>query len=132
MILASYKSMRDRACKNQPCEYKKLPIFSYLHYHNLKTIYTNMIKSVTTAEFNGLSSKIYRNGIPHSELKILAKIQLSVICAHMVDFHRPGYITWLGYPLLSTGRSLLEVWTLDLASTSSFSITPLHVTSTCQ
>ena len=47
MILASYKSMRDRACKNQPCEHKKLPIFSYLHYHNLKTIYTNMIKSLS-------------------------------------------------------------------------------------
>ena len=30
--------------------------------------------SVTTAEFNGLSSEIYGNGIPHSELKILLKI----------------------------------------------------------
>ena len=29
--------------------------------------------SITTAEFNGLSSKSYRNGISHSELKILVK-----------------------------------------------------------
>ena len=43
-------------------------------YHNLQTVCTNTIKSVTTAKFNGLSSEIYRNGIPHSELKILLKI----------------------------------------------------------
>ena len=30
--------------------------------------------SVSTAEFNGLSSETYGNGIPHLELKILAKI----------------------------------------------------------
>ena len=30
--------------------------------------------SVTIAKFNGLSSEIYGNGIPHSELKISAKI----------------------------------------------------------
>ena len=28
---------------------------------------------ITTAEFNGLSSATYRNGIVHSERKILAK-----------------------------------------------------------
>ena len=28
----------------------------------------------TNAEFNGLSSAIYKNGIPQSQLKILAKI----------------------------------------------------------
>ena len=33
----------------------------------------------TTAEFNRHSSAIYRNGILHLELKILTKIQLSVI-----------------------------------------------------
>ena len=27
----------------------------------------------------------------YSELKILMKIQLSVICAHTVDFHRPSH-----------------------------------------
>ena len=27
----------------------------------------------------------------HSQLKILAKMQLGVICAHMVDFCRPGH-----------------------------------------
>ena len=47
---------------------------------------------MTTAEFNGLSSAAYRNGIVHSERKILAKIHLGVICAHMVDFCRPGHI----------------------------------------
>ena len=48
--------------------------------------------SVTTVECNGLSSQIYGNGIPRSELKILPKILLGVICAHMVDFRRLGHI----------------------------------------
>ena len=39
---------------------------SYTYEHN--TI------PVSTAEFNGLSSETYGNEIPHSELKILAKI----------------------------------------------------------
>ena len=47
---------------------------------------------ITTAEFNGLSSAAYRNGILHSERKILSQIQLDVICAHMVDFHMPSHI----------------------------------------
>ena len=38
---------------------------------------------ITTVEFNGLSSTTYRNRILQSQLKILAKIQLSVICVHM-------------------------------------------------
>ena len=62
-------------------------------YHNFKLrsyLYTNTIKSLL--EVNGLSSEIHRNRIPHSELKILAKIQLSVIFTHMVDICRPGYI----------------------------------------
>ena len=46
----------------------------------------------TDTEFNGLSSVIHRNKILRSHLKILAKIQLSVICTHTVDFSRPGYI----------------------------------------
>ena len=32
-----------------------------------------------------------------SQLKILAKIQLSVICTHMVDFCRPGHICKISY-----------------------------------
>ena len=51
--------------------------------------------SVTTAEFNGFSSEIHGNGIPCSELKILLKIYLGVICAHMVDFCRPGHIFYV-------------------------------------
>ena len=43
-----------------------------------------------TAELNGFCSAINRNRILNSELKILAKIQLDVICAHMVDFCSPG------------------------------------------
>ena len=43
----------------------------------------------TTTEFNGLSSAVHRNGTLHSKLKILVKIQLSVICTHMVDFAGP-------------------------------------------
>ena len=35
----------DRACENQPYKCKKLPIFSFLLYHNLRTIYSNEIKS---------------------------------------------------------------------------------------
>ena len=45
---------------------RKMPIFC-LCYHNLITIYTTTTKSITTAEFNGLSSAAYRNGILHSE-----------------------------------------------------------------
>ena len=46
-----------------------------LLYHNLKNYlyYYNKI-FITTAEFNGLSSAGYGNGIVHSERKILAKI----------------------------------------------------------
>ena len=55
---------------------KKSLFFSSLLYHNVQTICTNTIKSLSlaTAEFNELSSEIYGNGISHSELKILAKI----------------------------------------------------------
>ena len=75
---------------------KNCLFFPSLLYHNLRTVYTNTIKFVTTVEFNELSSEIYGNGIPHSELKILAIIQLSVICAHMIDFRRPGHIySWI-------------------------------------
>ena len=42
-----------------------------------------------TAKYNGPSA-IYRNGILQSQLKILAKIQLSVTCAHLVIFYKPG------------------------------------------
>ena len=48
--------------------------FLSLLKHNLRTVCTNTINSVTTAEFNELSSKIDENGIPCSELKILPKI----------------------------------------------------------
>ena len=66
----------DRACKNQPCERKKnRRFFQTLLYHNLRMVlYKHNKISVTTAEFNGLSSEIYRNWIPHSELKILPRI----------------------------------------------------------
>ena len=57
---------------------------------------------MTTAEFNGLSSEAYENEILHSEQKILAKMQLGVIWAHMVNFCRPGHILsqhnwWIAY-----------------------------------
>ena len=44
--------------------------------------------------FHGFSSAAYGNGIVRSERKILAKIYLGVICAHMGDFHRPGHVYW--------------------------------------
>ena len=34
---------------------------------------------INIIQFNGLSSEIYRNGIPHSKLNILAKIQHGLI-----------------------------------------------------
>ena len=38
----------DRACENQPCECKKNhPFFPSLLYHNLRTVYTNTIKSLS-------------------------------------------------------------------------------------
>ena len=37
-------------------------------------ICTNKKLSITTAEFNGLSSELYGKEIPHSALKILVKI----------------------------------------------------------
>ena len=32
----------------------------------------------------------FEDRILHSEWKIIAKIELSVICTQIVDFHRPG------------------------------------------
>ena len=53
-----------------------------------------MTSFTTNAEFIGLSPAIYKNVILHSELKILAKIQLSVVCAHMVDYHRSSHMLY--------------------------------------
>ena len=84
--------------------------FLYLLHYNLITIYTNTIP--TTAEFNGLSSAIYRNRILHSELKILAKIQLGVICTHMVDFHTPGHVY--------SFHSLPSLWDMTMVTTVTY------------
>ena len=53
----------------------KSPFFSLL-YHNLTTTYLDYHNKVfiTTAEFNGLSSAAYGNGIVHFKLKILVKM----------------------------------------------------------
>ena len=40
-----------------------------------------------------LLCKFTEKGILHSELKILTKIELSVICTHMVDF--TGLVTYI-------------------------------------
>ena len=70
-----YVAICDWACKNQPCECKKSPIFSVfaVSYLNNYLYYCNKI-FITTAAFNGLSSAAYGNGIANSERKILAKI----------------------------------------------------------
>ena len=47
---------------------------------------------INDTELNWLSSAIYRNRIPQSQLNVLEKIQLSVICTHMVDYCRPSHI----------------------------------------
>ena len=76
----------------QSSKHKKLPIFivfalsylnNYLYYHN--KILT------TTVDFKRLSSASYRNGILHADWKILATIELSAICAQIVDFCRLGH-----------------------------------------
>ena len=62
----------------------------FFHHCSIITYELYILKiSITTAEFNGFSSETYRNEISHSELKILAKIQLGVVCAHTVDFTGP-------------------------------------------
>ena len=66
----------------------------------MNCLYKHNKISVTNEEFNGLSSEIDGNGIPRSELKVLPKILLGVICAHMVDFRRPGHI-WTLYNWLN-------------------------------
>ena len=65
----------DLACKNRLSEHKKLPILACLLCHILNNYlyYCNII-FITTAEFNGLSSAAYKNGIVHSERKMLVKI----------------------------------------------------------
>ena len=62
-------SICDQACKNRPCEHKDHQ-FSCLLYH--KFLYYHNKIFITTAEFNGLSSAVYRNGILHYKWKILA------------------------------------------------------------
>ena len=47
---------------------------------------------ITTAEYNEPSSAAYRNRILYSVWKMLAKIQLGVICTHMVDYRRLSHI----------------------------------------
>ena len=54
-------------------------VLSYLN----KCLYCHNKVLITTAKFNGLSSAAYRNGLLHSELKISAKIELSVTCAQI-------------------------------------------------
>ena len=58
-----------------PVSTKKLPIFSVFALSYLTNcLYKHNKISVTTAEFNGLSSEINGNEIPHSEIKILPEI----------------------------------------------------------
>ena len=52
----------------------KVANFLSLFCQSLITIYTNRKKFTSNAEFNGLSSAIYRNRMLLSQLKILAKI----------------------------------------------------------
>ena len=92
------------------------------------------------SEFNGLSSPAYENGILHSKGKMLVKIQLGVICAHIVDCCRSGHIlpykelfnasliskmlsmySRLLFPILPIGETIHEV--LKMPSDSNISIT---------
>ena len=78
----------EQACKNQPSEHKKLSDF---FYHNLITFSTNTTKA-SDAEFNALSSVIYRNKICIAFIaKHSSKNIPSVICTHMVDCCKPSY-----------------------------------------
>ena len=74
----------DWACKSNHRNAKKSPMLSSLFYHNLPTNGTNKIATIfiTIAEFDGLSSKVYTNGILLSQLKILAKIYVTLCNLH--------------------------------------------------
>ena len=85
----------DRACKNQPRKHKKSPIFSSLLYHNLRSIYSNRIKSLSLLQnIMGLLEKFTELDTTFRAENISKSI-LGIICAHMVDFRRPSHnYTW--------------------------------------
>ena len=75
-LTLQYKLIKcDQACENRPSDHKKSLIFIVfaLLYLNNHLYYHNKI-FITTADFNGLSSAAYENGIRYSKWKILAKI----------------------------------------------------------
>ena len=46
-LLSQILTICDRACKNRPSEHKKIADFCRLLYHNLITVYTTAIKSLS-------------------------------------------------------------------------------------
>ena len=71
----TYQYLHDQACKDHLLhECKNCQIF-HLNYHDFITILTKQ-NFTTNAEFNGLSSVIYRNRILQSQLKIFTKYNL--------------------------------------------------------
>ena len=63
ILTAGKYCMCDWACKNPPCEYKKLLIFNLsLLCHNLQTIYTNKIKSLLLQNLMGFLLKFMEMG----------------------------------------------------------------------
>ena len=74
-LALAIQAICDQACENQPCEHKIIANFFHLcSIITYELFYKHNKSSVTTVEFNGLSSEIYGNEIPHTELKILPKI----------------------------------------------------------
>ena len=82
----------DQACKNQPCKHKKLPLLCVC------SIIINLLCIPTTKSFPLLQNlmgfllqftemEYYTRNVTED----IAKIELGVICAHMVDFCKPSH-----------------------------------------
>ena len=69
---------------------KNHQFFPFLLFHNFQTICKI---SITTADFNGLSSEIYGNGIAHSELKIAISKNITQcnLCSHGWFLHAQSH-----------------------------------------
>ena len=94
----------------------------------------------TNAEFNELSFAIYRKEILHSNLKMLAKIYISVIYTHMVDFCSPSHNMSLYLPFCGVylhniqwvnvwGPNLIKILVTPVISINSF-LSTIHSSDT--
>ena len=92
--ISTYKEICDWACENQPYERIKIAYFFQpcSVINNIFRMYKPNKINTIDVEFNGKSSEVYRKCIRISERKKFIKIELCVICTHMVDFCRLSHI----------------------------------------